>query len=157
MFRQWWPTNLKDIFMWFLHFSALCLCWIYWFVSHLMHLSLTKPTMQHCFHPNTKHLLYKYMTPSFASHFFCVNSGKTWYLFAILPLCILISVQSQLYFWVVMQVELLEWNFWHYFHLLTLWRPLGFWDFQKKKCLNARGFAREFLRSGKSQKMRQVF
>ena len=32
-------------------------------------------------------------------------------------------------------------------HLLTLWRPLGFGDFRKKH-LNARGFAREFLRSG---------
>jgi len=31
---------------------------------------------------------------------------------------------------------------------LTLWRPLGFGDFRKKKRLNARGFAREFLRSG---------
>jgi len=29
--------------------------------------------------------------------------------------------------------------------LFTLWRPLGFGDFQKKKRLNARGFAREFL------------
>jgi len=29
----------------------------------------------------------------------------------------------------------------------ALWRPLGFGDFQKKR-LNARGFAREFLRSG---------
>jgi len=32
--------------------------------------------------------------------------------------------------------------------LLTLWHPGGFGDFQKKKSLNARGFAREFLRSG---------
>jgi len=32
--------------------------------------------------------------------------------------------------------------------LLTLWRPAGFGDFRKKKRLNARGFAREFLRSG---------
>jgi len=29
---------------------------------------------------------------------------------------------------------------------LTLWRPLGFGDF-RKKCLNACGFAQEFLRS----------
>jgi len=32
--------------------------------------------------------------------------------------------------------------------LLTLWRPLAFGDFRKKKRLNARGFAREFLQSG---------
>ena len=32
--------------------------------------------------------------------------------------------------------------------LLTVWRPLGFGDFWKKKRLNARGFAREFLQSG---------
>jgi len=31
---------------------------------------------------------------------------------------------------------------------LTLWRPLGFGDFWKKKRLNARGFAWEFLWSG---------
>jgi len=30
----------------------------------------------------------------------------------------------------------------------TLWRPLGFGDFWKKKCPNARGFAWEFLWSG---------
>jgi len=30
----------------------------------------------------------------------------------------------------------------------TLWRPAAFGDFRKKKRLNARGFAREFLRSG---------
>jgi len=45
---------------------------------------------------------------------------------------------------------------------LTLWRPAAFGDF-RKKCLNARDFAREFLQSGmiyrpgKSQKTRQVF
>ena len=32
--------------------------------------------------------------------------------------------------------------------MLTLWRPLGFGDFRKKKRLNARGFAQKFLRSG---------
>jgi len=31
---------------------------------------------------------------------------------------------------------------------LLIWRPLGFGDFRKKKRLNARGFAREILRSG---------
>ena len=28
---------------------TLCLCWMHWFVSHLIYLSLTKPTMQQCF------------------------------------------------------------------------------------------------------------
>jgi len=32
-------------------------------------------------------------------------------------------------------------------HILTLWRPAAFGDFRKKR-LNARGFAREFLRFG---------
>jgi len=30
----------------------------------------------------------------------------------------------------------------------TLWRPAAFGDFRKKTCLNARGFARKFFRSG---------
>jgi len=29
-------------------------------------------------------------------------------------------------------------------NLLTLWRPLGFGDFQKKKRLNTRGFVQEY-------------
>jgi len=42
-------------------------------------------------------------------------------------------------------------------HFFTLWRPSAFGDFRKKH-LNARGFAREYLRScSKDQKMRQVF
>ena len=32
--------------------------------------------------------------------------------------------------------------------ILTLWRPLGFGDLKKIKCLNACGFAQEFLRYG---------
>jgi len=32
--------------------------------------------------------------------------------------------------------------------ILTLWGPAAFGDFRKKTRLNARGFAREFLRSG---------
>jgi len=31
---------------------------MHWFVSHLIYLSLTTPTMQQCFHPSAKHLLY---------------------------------------------------------------------------------------------------
>jgi len=34
-------------------------------VSHLIYLSLTKATMQQCLHPNAKHLLYRFVTPSF--------------------------------------------------------------------------------------------
>ena len=41
---------------------TLCLCWMHWFVSHLIYLSLTKPSMQQCFHPSTKYLLYRYIT-----------------------------------------------------------------------------------------------
>jgi len=37
---------------------------------------------------------------------------------------------------------------WHkYGELLTLWCPAAFRDFRKKKRLNARGFAQEYLRS----------
>jgi len=41
---------------------TLCLCWMHWFVSHLIYLSLTKPSMQQCFHPSVKYLLYRYIT-----------------------------------------------------------------------------------------------
>ena len=34
--------------------------------------------MQQCFHPSAKHLLYRYITPSFAGHSFRVK-GETWY------------------------------------------------------------------------------
>jgi len=40
--------------------------------------SVTKPTMQQCFHPSAKYLLYRYVTPSFAGHSFRVNAGETW-------------------------------------------------------------------------------
>jgi len=55
---------------------TLCLCWIQWFVSHLIYLGLTKPTMQQCFHPSAKHLLYRCITPSFDGHSFRVE-GET--------------------------------------------------------------------------------
>ena len=38
---------------------SLRLCWMHWFVSHLIYLSLTKPTMQQRVHPSAKHFLYK--------------------------------------------------------------------------------------------------
>jgi len=47
-----------------------------WFVSHLIYMGLTKPTMQQCFHTSAKHLLYKYITPSFVAHTFRVK-GET--------------------------------------------------------------------------------
>jgi len=63
--------------------------------------------MQQRFHRSAKHFLYayKYITPSFVGHSFRVKS-ETWYFSANLPLGRLIS--SQLYFRVVIQVELLE-------------------------------------------------
>ena len=51
-------------------------------------IGLTKPTMQQCFHTSAKHLLYRYITPSFVGHSFRVE-GET-YFFANLPLCIYI-------------------------------------------------------------------
>jgi len=69
-------------------------------------LSLTKPTMQQCFHPSAKHLLYRYITPSFVGHSFRVK-GKTRYFFANSPFCAFLF-KSQIHFHVVMQVELLE-------------------------------------------------
>jgi len=69
---------------------TLWLCWMHWFVSHLIY--ITKPTIQQCFHPIAKHLLYRYVIPSFAGHSFRVNAGETLYLFADSPLCMLISV-----------------------------------------------------------------
>jgi len=62
---------------------------MHWFLSNLIYLSLTKPTMQLCFHPSAKHLLYRYNTSSFVGHSFRVE-GETWYFFANSPLSILI-------------------------------------------------------------------
>jgi len=45
--------------------------------------------MLQCFHPSAKHLLYRYITPSFVGHSFR-DEGETWYFFANSPLCILI-------------------------------------------------------------------
>jgi len=53
----------------------------HWFVSHQIYISSTKHTMQQCFHPRAKHLLYRYVTPSFARHSFRVNAGETWYFY----------------------------------------------------------------------------
>jgi len=63
---------------------------MHWFVSHLIYLSLTKPTIQQCFHPSVKHLLYRYITSTqgFVGHSFRVE-GETWYFFVNSPLCIL--------------------------------------------------------------------
>jgi len=45
---------------------------MHWFVSHLIYLSLTKPTMQQCFHPSAKHMLCRYIIPNFVGHSFRV-------------------------------------------------------------------------------------
>jgi len=45
--------------------------------------------MQQCFHPSAKHFLYRYVTPSFAGHSFCVNASETWYLFLPIHRCAL--------------------------------------------------------------------
>jgi len=37
---------------------------MHWFVSHMIYLSSTKPTVQQCFHPSATHFLCKYTTPS---------------------------------------------------------------------------------------------
>jgi len=62
---------------------------MHWFVSHLIYLSLTKPTMQQRFHPSAKHILYSYITPNFVGHYFPVE-GETGYFFAKPPLYIFI-------------------------------------------------------------------
>jgi len=83
-----------------------------------------------------------------------------------------ISIQNLCHAWVIsMTIHFLypkigvsAWSFWNFFlqvkirylrqplfkfsQQLTLWRPAAFRDFRKKKRLNARGFAREFLWSG---------
>jgi len=44
-------------------------------------LAFNQTTMQQCFHPSAKHLLYRYITPSFVGDSFRVE-GETWYFFA---------------------------------------------------------------------------
>jgi len=63
MSRQWWPTNPKDSFSVTLTLCACAEC--IGSLSHLIYLSLTKPTVQQCFHPSAKHLYYKCITSSF--------------------------------------------------------------------------------------------
>jgi len=45
--------------------------------------------MQQCFHLSAKHLLYRYIAPSYVGHSFRIE-GETWYFFANSPLCVLI-------------------------------------------------------------------
>ena len=94
----------------FLPSYTLCLCWMHWFVSHLIYFCLTKPIMQQCFHPSTKYLLCEYIAPSFVRHSFRVRGELG--TFSPIHLCAF-WFKSQIYFCVVMQVELLEWKFWH--------------------------------------------
>jgi len=74
-----------------------------WFVSHLIYLSLAKPTMQQFFHPSAKHLLYRCITPSFVGHSFRAEVKLR--LFCQFTV---VHFDSQIYFCVVMQVELLK-------------------------------------------------
>jgi len=48
-------TMVTNRSKWYLFRDSYTLCWMHWFVSHLIYLSLTKPTMQQCFHPSTKY------------------------------------------------------------------------------------------------------
>ena len=81
-------NNPKYIFSLLLHF-VLVLNALVRKLSDIQYLSLTKPTMQQCFHPSAKYLLCRYIIPSFVEHSFRVE-GESWYLFANSPLCILI-------------------------------------------------------------------
>jgi len=64
----------------FIDSYTLYLCWMQLFVSHLLYLSLTKPTMQQYFHPSAKHLLYRCITPSFVGHSFHIEGGTSSFL-----------------------------------------------------------------------------
>jgi len=66
----------KRFILWLFHFATFCLCWIHGFASHLICLSLTKPTMHQCFHPSAKHLLYRYVSPSLAVFLFVLMQVK---------------------------------------------------------------------------------
>ena len=68
-------TNKSKIYF-FVDSYTFCLCWMHWFVSHLIYLSLSKLTMPQYFHPGAKYLLYRYITPSFVRHSFRVE-GET--------------------------------------------------------------------------------
>jgi len=60
------------------------------------------------------------------------------------------KTQKQIEWWKCALIFMHQ-NYIHYWKTvlnLTLWHPLGFGDFRKKKRLNACGFAREFLWSG---------
>jgi len=74
--------------------------------------------MQQCFHPSEKHLLYRYVTSSFAGHFFRVNVGETWYFLLIylcaFGFCLISNVFSCRYASVVLRMILLKLSF----HLL---------------------------------------
>jgi len=50
-------TNESKIYF-FRDSYTLRLCWMHWFVSHLIYLSLTKPTMQQRFHPSAEYFLH---------------------------------------------------------------------------------------------------
>jgi len=47
---------------------VLGLCWIHWFVNHLIY-QTHNAAMLSAFHPTVKHLLYRCVTPTFAGHY----------------------------------------------------------------------------------------
>jgi len=76
---------------------------MHWFVSHLIYLSLTKPTMQQCFHPISKHLLYRCITPSLLDILFVLKvKVRLFCQFTV------VRFDSQIYFCVVVQEKLVE-------------------------------------------------
>jgi len=84
---------------------------MHWFVSHLIYLSLTKPTMQQCFHPSAKHLLYRYVTLNFLGHSFRVE-GETWYVlcqFTVVHFDLISNIFLCHYASTTLRVKLLTW------------------------------------------------
>jgi len=60
--------------------------------------------MQQCFHPSAKHLLYRYVTPSFAGHPFRVSAGETCYFFYF---CLISNVFSCRYASITLRMKFL--------------------------------------------------
>ena len=67
--------------------------------------------MQQRFHPSAKHLLYKYITPSFVDILFLLKVKLVlFYQFTVVYFVLISNIFS---FHHASTVELLEWNFWH--------------------------------------------
>ena len=99
--------QIQKIF--FLDSYTLCLCWTHWFVSQLNYLRLTKPQCSNVFIQvrnicfiDTSHLVLLeilFVLKVKLGTFSPIHSCEFWF--------------NLKYIFVVMQVELLEWNFWH--------------------------------------------